>query len=101
MAGVAGKSGTNKGKDKPFRDALRMELAAVGEDHRALRLIARNLITLATKDDDKAMPAIREVADRLDGKPAQAIVGGDEDDNPVSVLHKIERVIVNPDNQDR
>lgn len=31
-------------RDKPFRDALRLELAAAGEDHRALRKIARNLI---------------------------------------------------------
>lgn len=86
-------------KEKPFAEALRMELAAVGEDHKALRLIARNLIALASKGDEKAMPAIREVADRLDGKPAQAIVGGDDGDNPISVLHKIERVIVRPEHK--
>jgi hypothetical protein len=71
MAGVKGRSGTNKGKDKPFAEALRMELAAAGEDHKALRAIARNLITLAQKDDSAALPAINAIADRLDGKPAQ------------------------------
>ena len=71
MAGVKGRSGTNKGKEKPFADALRMELAAAGEDHKALRAIARNLITLAQKDDKDALPAINAIADRLDGKPAQ------------------------------
>jgi NADPH-dependent ferric siderophore reductase len=71
MAGVKGRSGTNKGKDKPFADALRMEIAAAGEDHKALRAIARNLIDLAQKPDIAALPAINAIADRLDGKPAQ------------------------------
>lgn len=71
MAGVKGRSGTNKGKDKPFTDALRMEIAAAGEDHKALRAIARNLIDLAQKPDIAALPAINAIADRLDGKPAQ------------------------------
>jgi hypothetical protein len=38
----------------------------------------------------------KEFGDRLDGKPAQAIVGDDEHD-PVRVLHRIERTIVRPD----
>lgn len=71
MAGVKGRSGTNKGKDKPFAEALRMEIAAAGEDHKALRAIARNLIDLAQKPDIAALPAINAIADRLDGKPAQ------------------------------
>lgn len=71
MANPTGKSGP---RDKPFRDALRMELAAAGEDHKALRLIARNLIQLAASGD---MQAIREIADRTDGKVAQAIENGE------------------------
>jgi hypothetical protein len=58
-------------KDKPFCDALRLELAAAGADQRALRLIARNLITLARGAEPGALQAIREIADRLDGKPRQ------------------------------
>lgn len=58
-------------KDKPFAEALRMELAAAGKDHKALRAIARNLITLAQKPEKDALPAISAIADRLDGKPAQ------------------------------
>lgn len=50
-------------------------------------------------------PAARVAAaghllDRGWGKPAQAIVGGDEDDNPVKLLHKIERLIVSPTDRD-
>lgn len=77
-------------RDKPFRDALRMEIAAAGEDHKALRRVARALIDKAADGD---VPAIKEIADRLDGKPAQAIVGGDEDDAPVR-LETIRRIIV-------
>lgn len=29
--------------------------------------------------------AIKELGDRLDGKPAQAVVGGDEEDAPVQI----------------
>lgn len=56
-------------------------------------------------DNPNSPPAARVTAaeallSRGWGKPSQAIVGGDEDDNPVKVLHKIERVIVNADNKD-
>jgi hypothetical protein len=62
----------SQNKDKPFRDALRMELAALGDDDpKALRGLARKLLTIAAGDD--GLPAIREIADRLDGKPAQAV----------------------------
>lgn len=69
-------------RDKPFRDALRMELAAAGEDHKKLRTIARKLIDEAEGGD---MQAIREIADRMDGKPAQAVIGGDDDDPEIKL----------------
>src|SRR5258705_13902654 len=56
---------------RPFADALRMELASTGDSHRELRLIARNLIALARAGEPGALQAIREIADRLDGKPKQ------------------------------
>jgi hypothetical protein len=62
----------SQNKDKPFREALRMELAALGDDDpKALRGLARKLLTIAASDD--GLPAIKEIADRLDGKPAQAV----------------------------
>ena len=71
-------------RDKPFRDALRMELAALGEDDpKALRQLARKLLETASKDDGLA--AIKEVADRLDGKPAQAIENGEDGDFAITV----------------
>lgn len=80
-------------RDKPFRDALRMELAALGEDSKALRAIARNLIADAQKPEN-ALPAIKEIADRLDGRPAQAIENGE--DGAFEVIQRIERVIARP-----
>jgi hypothetical protein len=54
-------------KDKPYREALRMEIAAA-EDFKDLRSIARAHLEKARSGD---IAAIKELADRLDGKPAQ------------------------------
>lgn len=85
-------------KDKPFRDALRIAIAAADDNPRQLRKLAEKLYDKAEEGD---VQAIREVADRLDGKVAQAIIGGDDDDNPVQ-LALIERRIIdaNPSNPD-
>jgi hypothetical protein len=71
-------------RDKPFRDALRMEalLADQGEDTPAhkgsLRWIARQMLNRAGEET----AAAKEVADRLDGKVPQG-VGGDEEIAPI------------------
>lgn len=54
--------------------------------------LADKLLTLVAAGD---LPALKEFGDRIDGKPAQAIVG-DNDADPVSVVAKIERAIVRP-----
>jgi hypothetical protein len=74
-----------------------MELAALGEDDpKGLRGIARNLLKIAAGDD--GLPAIKEIADRLDGKPAQAIENGE--DGAFQVIQRIERIIVSPEDRD-
>ena len=84
---MAGRPPGSANKDKPFRDAIRMEaaLAEQGEDTPAhpgsLRYIARELLKRASVET----AAAREIGNRLDGKPAQAIVGGEEDDPAVVV----------------
>jgi hypothetical protein len=57
-------------RDKLFAQALRMELAAAGEDLKELRAVARALI-----DEAKAgnIRAIQELGDRLDGKATQML----------------------------
>lgn len=60
---------------------------------------ADKLATLAIDDGDKW--ALEEIGNRLDGRPAQALIGGDEDDPPLK-FQKVERVLVraNPSDKD-
>jgi Family of unknown function (DUF5681) len=82
MVWKPGESGNPKGKkpgtlkEKPYREALRMEIAAA-EDFKDLRSIARAHLEKARSGD---MAAIKELADRLDGRPAQ--------DASVSIEHR-------------
>lgn len=69
MAGVKGRSGTNKGQDKPWANALRLVVNredALGK--RRLLAIAEKCAAAAESGD---MQAIREIGDRLDGKAVQ------------------------------
>lgn len=95
---MAGNANSGRKQEKPFRDALRMELAKLQDDDtRGLRKIALALIEAAEKGD---MQAIKEFADRIDGKVPQAISGDDE--NPLNFVHTVVREIVraNPANTD-
>lgn len=67
--GVSGNPG-GRPKTRPFADALRAELEAAGDDGEVLRLIAAKLIEDAKSGN---LAAVKELADRLDGKPAQQI----------------------------
>src|SRR3954451_3710853 len=61
-------------REKPFNDALRIALRG---DPLRLRRIAEKL---AEKAEEGDLAAIRELADRLDGKPSQAHKGEDGGD---------------------
>lgn len=93
MPFVKGQSGNPGGrtKDKPYRDALRWELEAAGDDFRALRAIARAQIEKAMAGD---MRAIEHISDKLDGKIPQPV--GGSDGLPPIQIERIERVIVDP-----
>lgn len=64
---------------------MEAQLADSGEETPAqkgsLRWIARQLLIRAGEET----AAAREIGDRLDGKPAQAIIGGDEEDPEIKV----------------
>ena len=77
-------------RDKPYREALRMELAAAGEDMKKLREIARVHIARCEAGD---MQAIKELADRLDGRPAQMLEHSGPDSEPITkVVNEIVHV---------
>lgn len=88
---MAGNANSGRKQEKPFRDALRMEIAEAGDNPKALRNIAKKLIEMSESGD---IQAIREFADRVDGKVTQTI-GGDPDD-PLSVVTRIELVSLTP-----
>jgi len=59
----------------------------------SLRWNARKLL------EQGEVSSIREIADRLDGKVAQAVVG-DDDLDPIRLIQRIERVVVRPSDPD-
>lgn len=90
---MAGNVNSGRKAEKPFRDALRIELASLGaEDPKSLRQIARKLLEAASEGK---LDAIKELADRTDGKVPQGIIGGDEDDPPIKFT-RIELVALKP-----
>lgn len=66
--------------------------AVADTDKTKLRAVADALVDKAIAGD---VQAIKEVADRLDGKVPQAVVG-DGDSDPINLVHRIERHIVRP-----
>ena len=73
---MAGKGGTlgnrHAAHDKPWQAAVKRALLA--DDGKKLRRIADALCDKAIAGD---VQAIKEIGDRLDGRPAQAITGAD------------------------
>lgn len=81
--------------DKIWSDAVRIAamrecLDDNGKKTKRISRIADNLVRMALDGD---MAAIKEIGDRIDGKPAQAIVG--DPDAPITFA-KIAREIVDP-----
>ena len=73
MAFEQGKSGNPGGRpkgDKQFRDALNVAIKRTEGDKTMLAHIAEALVCKAMLGD---VPAINAIADRLDGKPNQAL----------------------------
>jgi hypothetical protein len=86
-----GQSGNPNGrpKSKPFKNALQEALKAAADDEDLLNAVALALVKKA-KDGD--VQAIKELADRLDGKVTQPI-GGDEDAAPMTVQAIVRKII--------
>lgn len=84
--------------EKTFANMLRVALKDAHEEGGdKLRRVAEALVTKAMTGD---VPAIKEIADRIDGKVPQALVGDDEHD-AINLVHRIENVLVRPANPTR
>jgi hypothetical protein len=92
-----GESGNPGGRrnERPYRDALRKVLCELATDKEPakpktkLEAVARRHVTEALGGDTSA---INGIADRLDGKPAQAITGPDGE----KLIEAIQITFVNP-----
>ena len=79
-------------KEKSFANMLNIAInEANASGGTKLRDVADALVAKAITGD---VQAIKEIADRLDGKVPTPIAGDDE--NPLSIVARIERVIVRP-----
>lgn len=74
-------------KEKSFANMLNIAIKEASEkgEGTKLRDVANALIEKAIAGD---VQAIKEVADRLDGKVPQGLIGGDEGDSPIGVVFK-------------
>ncbi len=91
MAERGGQPGnTNATKGKVWIGALNRAIAQ--DDGKKLREAADKLLELAAEGD---VAAIRELGDRLDGKPAQSVTLAGDPENPITV-QEITRQVVKP-----
>lgn len=79
---------TNKQDGRAFAGALRRVLNEAKGERERLLVIADQLVTKAEEGD---LHAIKEVADRLDGKAAQSLVG--PNDGPLLIEQIIRRIV--------
>ena len=96
MAG-APKGNKNAARGKIWSDAIIRALA------KRSRVTAREAIDdlaekLLEQCDEGNMIALKEVGDRLEGKPAQTLLG--DSDNPLELITRIELVTPNVDSKD-
>lgn len=81
----------NAAKSRMFEQALHRAIAQ--DDGKRLRQAAENVLDKAAEGEAWA---ISMLADRLDGKPSQQIVGGGEDGEHIVRFGKIVREIIHP-----
>lgn len=86
MAWVKGQSGNLGGsKPRPWADALRSALNQIDPETKKKKLLAlADRMVAAALDGDIA--AMREIGDRIEGKPAQAISHENADGSPISIV---------------
>ncbi len=81
----------NAAKAKLWQAAIEraLEKRGGGDKIKALNELAEKFLAHCEQGD---LAAFKELGDRLDGKPAQAIVGGGDDEPPLTVKGIIELV---------
>lgn len=86
----------NSGKGRRWAQAIKRAVDAYPEraislsvnrgiDNAAYELVHKMMV-------EKDLGFFKEFGDRMDGKAAQALIGGDDDDNPIQIATRIELV---------
>ncbi len=78
-----GQSGNPGGRPK---ESARVKALAQQHSEKAITKLAS---LMDSENESIALAASNALLDRGIGKPAQAIVGGDEDDNPLNIAAKV------------
>lgn len=81
----------NAAKGKKWQKALEKALARIGEGDMEVGLakIADKVIAAAADGDKDAW---KDIADRLDGKPAQSVTLSGDEENPLQTVSRVELV---------
>ncbi len=91
---AAPKKAVGSKSDKEWRDEIRKTVYELRDDPKsgkkvkALRILARRLVDKALDGD---VTALKEIGDRLDGKPAQAVELGGPAGAPVTFIMNVEK----------
>ena len=94
---AAPKGNTYAANGSRWRNAIdkALELRCKSDGQKALVEIAKQLLEKAAEGD---MTALKELGDRMDGKPRQAIDVGGQPGNPV--ITELKRTLVDPKHSD-
>lgn len=95
MAGAPEGNQNSTREKRMLTSALKRELTQRPNDVLA---IVNKMISAAIAGEQWA---VKEIFDRTEGKPKQPVVGGDDDDSPVSLVHTVERIIRRADAANR
>lgn len=78
------------------KDLSRRNVAAMAREH-ADEAIVTLVKAMRSEDLRVAKDAASALLDRAVGRPAQALIGGDEDDPEIKAIVEIRRTFVRPD----
>lgn len=78
----------NSAKGRQWAEAIKRAVARKhnGDLNHGLDTLAEKLVDAVATGD---LQALKEFGDRLDGKPAQAIIGGGEDDPAIKTVSEV------------
>jgi hypothetical protein len=92
---MAGNENSGRKQDKLFGDAIRLAVKRVDDDDKTeLAEIAEKVVEEAKQGN---MQAVNIIADRLDGKAAQAILHQGDPENPIEGNWTVEFVNATPE----